>query len=308
MPLDEVSLRFFLYLERPEALSIENVPGFVSEGIEAKGETIVPEGQEFATVGQLYRGIERGLEYLVENYGEERVFIGSSTAQATEEHFGWPELVAVTDMSSARTAIETIVTEGEGARGHWKNSHFGRFLEILNEYLEFKRKDPSFAPSRPVLAAFARLPGDAETAELIDDVVTAGVSDLFNASYEVLLQILSRFFLQVETTAEELQTLSDTSVRMMLNIIKPLGTLLTTLPVGPHRPGLTAGPTFEMYPMSYLLPRSHAAWTIFHERMLELRGRCSDLARGTSEAAKALSAVGDELDQLATKFERSPSP
>jgi hypothetical protein len=308
MPLDEVCLSYFLYLERPESVAVENVPGFVGEGLTVDGEAVVPVGQGFATVGQLYRGVERGLEFLVERFGETRVFIGSSTAQATQEQFGWPELVVVKDISSARKAIETIVTEGEGARGDWKNSHFGRFVGILNEYRELKRRDPKFEPSRPVLAAFVRPPGDADASvELIDNRLTADVSDLFNGSYQVLLQMLSRFFLQVETTKEELETLSQASVLMMLNVIKPLGDLLTTLPVGPHRPGLTAGPVFEMYPMSYLLPRSRAAWIILNERLVELGSHCSGLAK-RPRASKILTAVAESLDQLAQRYEGLVAP
>ncbi|HVH14855.1 MAG TPA: ferritin-like domain-containing protein [Candidatus Angelobacter sp.] len=303
MPLDELSLSYFLYLERPESIAIENVPGFVKEELTVDPEAVVPVGQEFATVGQLYRGIEAGLEYLVKKYGEEKIFIGSSAAQATQEQFGWPELVAVKDMASARKAIETIVTEGEGARGDWKNSHFGRFLGILNEYRELKKSDPKFEPSRPVIAAFARPPPDTDAnVELIDDRFTAEVSDLFNGSYQVLLQMLSRFFLQVETTGDELQTLSNASVLMMLGVIKPLGRLLTSLPVGPHRPTLTAGPVFEMYPMSHLLPRRRAAWIILNERLVELRSHSFELGSRTP-VSNILLAVADSLDQLAKRYE-----
>jgi hypothetical protein len=37
---------------------------------------IVPEAQDFAPVGYLYRGIEQGFKYLVDKYGEKRVFVG----------------------------------------------------------------------------------------------------------------------------------------------------------------------------------------------------------------------------------------
>lgn len=304
MPLDEISLSYFLYLERPETMAIENVPGFVDEHIAVDAEAVVPVGQEFATVGQLYRGIEAGLEYLVQQHGESKIFIGSPTAQATKEYFGWPELVAVRDVASARQAIETIVTEGEGARGDWKNAHFGRFLEILNEYRQLKKDDPKFEPSRPVVAAFSRLPSDSEAnVELIDDKFTAEVSDLFNGSYQVLLQILARFFLQIETTPIELQTLSRTSVQMMFQAIKPLGRLLTSLPVGAHLPGLSAGPVFEMYPMSYLLPRSRAAWTILQERLTELSSHASQLGKMPNAPAN-LERVADSFSLLAKQYER----
>ncbi|MFL5624609.1 MAG: hypothetical protein ACJ788_03335 [Ktedonobacteraceae bacterium] len=44
---------------------------------------IVPQVQEFTTIGHLYRGIEQGLRHLVEKYGQQRVFIGPARAQAT---------------------------------------------------------------------------------------------------------------------------------------------------------------------------------------------------------------------------------
>src|SRR5919108_260226 len=293
LPLDDVTLSYFLYLERPESMEVENVPGFSREGLTSDSNAVVPVGQEFATVGQLYRGIEEGLGYLVRNHGEERLFLGSPTAQATQQYFGWPELTAVKDLDSANRAIETIVTEGEGARGDWMNSHFGRFLGILNEYTELRKKDSNFEPSRPVVAAFTRPPSDSDAqVELIDDRFTADVSDIFNASYQTVLQILSKFFLHVETTAEELQTLSSAPTLMMIQVIKPLGRFLTTLPMGAHRPGLTAGPVFEMYPMSYLLPQSRAAWTILNERLLELGSRCSEVGK-RSKASTPLFEVAD---------------
>ena len=45
----------------------------------------------------------------------------------------------MTDLASARRAIDTIVEQGEGARGEWRDAHFGRLLGILDDYLELKR-------------------------------------------------------------------------------------------------------------------------------------------------------------------------
>ena len=302
LPLNETSLRHFLFLERPEAMSIEDVPGFQSVIGNPVGGKIVPEGQEFATVGQLYRGIEQGFAHLAESYGEKRLFIGNAHDQATEEYYGWKELTAVTDLASARKAIDEIITEGEGARGDWKEAHFGRFLGILDEYRELKRKDPNFEPTRPTLAAYVRPPGDVESPELIDDEMTGAVADLFNASYEVLLQVLTRFFLQVDTTKEGLTALSGVSVKLMVTVIRPLGTLITTMPVGSHRPGLVAGPTFEMYQMNYLLPRGQAAWIILRERLLELANNAAELSTRPN-SPKMLLAVQRTLGLMAKSLE-----
>lgn len=298
LPLNETSLRHFLFLERPEGMAIGDVPGFQTVLASPVGGKIVPEGQEFATVGQLYRGIEEGFRFLAEAYGEKQLFIGNAHDQATEEYFGWKELTAVTDLASAQRAIDEIITEGEGARGNWKDAHFGRFLGILDEYTEMKRKDPNFEPARSTLAAFVRPPGDVVSPELIDDELTAAVADLFNASYEVLLQVLNRFFLQVDTSKEGLAVLSDVSVKLMVTVVRPLGVLLTTLPVGRHRPGLTAGPTFEMFQMNYLLPKGQAAWVILRERLLELASNASEISQ-RPESPKMLLAVQRTLGLMA---------
>ena len=149
MPFSEAALRHFAFLERPEGMDIEDAEGF--EAIEQavalphdEHDEIVPHLQEFDTIGQLYRSIQAGFEHLAERLGPERLFIGPPSAQATEEHFRWPELVAVTDLASARRAIDTIVEQGEGARGEWRDAHFGRLLGVLDEYLEIKRADPDF--------------------------------------------------------------------------------------------------------------------------------------------------------------------
>ena len=141
VPFGEAALRHFAFLERPEGMDVEDAEGF--EAIEQavalphdEHDEIVPHLQEFDTIGQLYRSIQAGFEHLAERLGPERLFIGPPNAQATEEHFRWPELVAVTDLASARQAIDTIVEQGEGARGEWRDAHFGRLLGILDEYLD----------------------------------------------------------------------------------------------------------------------------------------------------------------------------
>lgn len=308
LPLGEHALQHFLYLERPEGMDLEDAPEFASLAIPQPGLTldddqIVPQTQDFATQGHLYRGIEQGFHHLVEKYGEQRVFIGPPRAQATPEYFGWPELIAVTDLASACQALETIVEQGEGARGDWRQAHFGKFLKIMQEYRDFKQQDPAFEPARPVVAAYVRPPSDTITVPLISDPVTAGVSELFNASYEVLLQILMRFFIHVKETEDELQTLSITAVNMMLMVIQPLGRLLTTLPIGPDLPGKTAGPTFEIFQKGYVLPHHDAAWIILHERLLELAAYCGKLSDQPPPAQANLDAIRVNFRRLAVMLE-----
>jgi hypothetical protein len=308
LPFGEHALQHVLYLERPEGMDLEDAPEFAALAIPKPSLTldddqIVPQTQGFATVGHLYRGIEQGFRHLVEKYGEQRVFTGPPYAQATQAHFGWPELIAVTDLASACHAIETIIEEGEGARGDWRQAHFGKFMQIMQEYHDVKQQDRSFEPARPVVAAYVRAPSDTTEVPLISNPVTAGVSELFNAGYEVLLQTHMRCFIHSNETQDELQTLSSTVVSAMFTAIKPLGQLLTTLPIGSDLPGKVAGPTFEIYRTGYVLPHHDAAWIVLHERLLELAAYCSKLSGQQSAPQADLQAIGENMRQLAAVLE-----
>src|SRR5437660_9155897 len=289
-------------------MDLENAPEFAvlalpKPSLTLDDDQIIPQPQEFATIGHLYRGIEQGLRHLVEKYGQQRVFIGPPRAQATQEYFGWPELIAVTDLASAVQAIETIIVEGEGARGDWRAAHFGRFMQIMQEYRDLKQQDPGFEPGRPVVAAYVRAPSDTSEVPLISDSVTAGVCELFNASYEVLLQMLMRYFIHGKETEDELQTLSSTAVSAMFMVIKPAGQMLTTLPIGPDLPGKMAGPTFEIYRTGYILPHHDAAWIVLHERLLELAMYCGKLSEQQSAPQADLQAIGENFRRLAAVLE-----
>src|SRR3989442_8054692 len=120
VPFGERALRHFMYLERPEGMSLHDAEGFSAVGPMQPlpvDDPQIPAGpEEWRTVGHLYRGIEAGLTHLVHRDGEAAVFIGPPKAQATTQVFEWPELTAVTDLPSASAAIELIVEQGEGAR------------------------------------------------------------------------------------------------------------------------------------------------------------------------------------------------
>ncbi|MEC3916062.1 ferritin-like domain-containing protein [Nocardia sp. CDC160] len=300
LPFGEQALRHFMFLERPEGMDLDDAEGIENVGRAAahmeKGE-IVPRLQDFATVGHLYRSIENGIVHLAEKYGEPWLFVGPRRAQATQKHFRWPELVAVTDVASAKRAIDTILEQGEGARGDWRNAHFGQFVKILDEYEQARRDNPNFDPVRPVLAANVRAPEREFPVPLISDPDTARVTDLFNVGYEILLQIFERFFAHTEETDAQLQTLADATVSLMFGVIRPLGELITTLPAGPDHPGRTVGPSFELfYETDYLMPHREAAWTLLTERLGE--------AVALTEAIRAdlPATVGQQLAPISKSF------
>jgi CDGSH-type Zn-finger protein/truncated hemoglobin YjbI len=308
VPFGEAALKHFMFLERPEGMALRGAEGIdapVHDAVPLMAERdIVPQPQDFATVGHLYRSIERGLGHLAQKFGEENLFVGPARAQATSDYFSWPQLVPVRDLASAQQAIDTILEQGEGARGHWEQAHFGQFVQILDEYREMTKANAAFDPVRPVLFATVRPCEHDDTVPRISERLTSRCGDLFNVSYEILLQMLERYFAHTEETDAQLKTLADAAIALMFGVLKPLGDLLTTLPVGPEHPGTTAGPSFELfYENDYLMPHRDAAWALLEERVREAASFCGlieEIAPAPALAVlesvcEALSGVADSL-------------
>ena len=284
LPFGEQAVRHFMFLERPEGMDIRDGDGLAAFGRATplmEAGDIVPRGQDFKTVGHLYRSIEAGFKHLAGQHGEDWLFVGPPRAQATPGTFGWPELVAVTDLASAQRAIDEILEQGEGPRGAWQNAHFGQFVEILDEYTQATEANQGLMAARPVLPANVRPCDSGAEVPLITDPVTARVMDLFNVAYEVLLQIFERFFAHTDESDAQLQALASASVGLMAQVISPLGDLITTMPAGPEYPGQTAGPSFELfYESDYLLPHRDAAWTLLAERLSVAAGFAQEILDG----------------------------
>jgi CDGSH-type Zn-finger protein/truncated hemoglobin YjbI len=95
----------------------------------------------------------------------------------------------------------------------------------------------------------------------------------------------------------------------MLRVLKPLGNLITTLPIGPDHAGLNAGPSFELfYEDDYLMPHREAAWALLEERLREaanFAGLVREIATPPAVAAELApvhEALDDVADSLAAHF------
>ncbi len=317
LPFGEPALRHFMFLERPEGMALHDAPGLAAFSRAApamQAGDIVPRGQDFATVGHLYRSIEAGIAHLADKHGERWLFVGPPRAQATQEYFRWPELVAVTDVTSARRAIGEILEQGEGPRGDWRNAHFGQFVEILDEFEQLRAADRGFDPVRPVLSLNVRPSERDPNVPLVTDPFTQRVMDLFNVCYEILLLMLQRFFAHTEETDAQLRALADGTYALMVQAIKPLGDLVTRLPAGPEYPGQAAGPSFELfYESDYVLPHREAAWVLMTERIEVAAAFCEPPGAGTApeitgKLAEVRGALAGIARSLATHLPSRPAP
>ena len=83
--------------------------------------------------------------------------------------------------------------------------------------------------------------------------------------------------------------------------MRPPASLLTTLPVGPDRPGVLTGPAFEIVQPSYVLPHHQADRGILAERLEQLADRADRLS-GTAGLAQ-LAELATDLYGMARDIE-----
>ena len=308
LPFNRETLANFVFIERPEeqeqADRAATSPGefFLPE---SKLSDIFSSERQYQTVGHLYRGIEDGLRYLAEKFGEERLFIGPPKSQIADAYFSLPGLLPVTNLESAVAAIEGIVEQGEGARDDNEESHYRRFLAMLEEYDHILSDDPDFEPGRPVMEnPYAMFPNDIvdhSALNLIEDPLSTDICNLFDGCYQLLMQMLGRVLLHTEESDEQLTLLSDITVGLMIDVLGPLGTTLTTMPAGASHPGLAAGPSFRLSRDVHSLPHQATAWALFTERLRELSAYCGFL-QAEGDVSVVLNRVRGSLDQYAEQL------
>lgn len=311
VPFNRQSLENFIFIERPEELE----PG-VGEGTSLgspfpatpKLSDIFSSARDYQNQGRLYRGIEDGLQYLSQKYGQDGLFLGPPKAQIAGAYFNLPGLNPVTDLTSAEAALQGIIVQGEGSRGVSKDSHHGKFLAIQEEYEQILKEDPTFEPGRPVMRnPYSMLPndvGDDDEVNLIEDPLSIDISNLFDGCYEILIQVLGRLFAHGGESEDELTQLSAITEGLMVDVIGPLGDALTRLPAGPSHAGLTAGPSFRFSRDVNTPPHGDAARALFVERFKELSAYCGFLET-QGDIATLLTRVRRSLTQYADQLGRS---
>ena len=291
-----------LFSESPRTAASLTLPDNVTPNLS----DIFTSERDYDTQGKLYRGIEDGFRYLAQKYGEDKLFVGRSQTQATAEHFGGLEgLHPVTSLATALEAIDRIVRQGEGAPREALDSHYSKFVSIRQEYAALLAEDRDFQPARPVLTNPYSIPPidstDTDSIALIDDPVTGDLSNLFDACYEVMLQMLGHVFLHAGGSEAEAALMADTTVGLMAEIIGPLGRSMTARPAGRSHPGNNAGPGFRISRGASSPTHATAARIVFHERLTELAAYCRLIE--ANGGPSVLASVQSALLKYAALFE-----
>ncbi|HEY3887534.1 MAG TPA: ferritin-like domain-containing protein [Caulobacteraceae bacterium] len=298
-PFSRRSLDHFMYIERPEGVELVDGAGFdhpAHHSRPSRPDLLTPTPRDYASQGQLYHRILRGLADLVDEIGEENVFVGHDQAQVGRAEIGMPGLFSITDLASARRAIEEIVEQGEGAPAHRAASHFQRFSAIRDELDVLQRARPDFEPARPVVEnpCLDSRPAQLDLSQICDPV-TAKVVDLGNALYALLMRTYAQVFSPAPLPHDLRVELAAAATELMY-AMSFVGEAATSLPAGTLSPGATAGLTFAL-PMASSQLVQRCAAQILSERARELAG-----AAGQLESSAPLAGLSGKLDALADRF------
>ncbi|HEY0371840.1 MAG TPA: ferritin-like domain-containing protein [Thermoanaerobaculia bacterium] len=242
-------------------------------------------GVPYKNVQELYQSVADGFTHVSTELGESNLFIGNPGNQV----FGGPasplygqmndlnqyglSLIAVTDLTSALTAIRMIIEQGEGASvppNYLPNTHFCLFTSIRTE-MQADASRLAEIGTRPVAPnPMVRLQPDVPVPDevtLIRNANTRAVAELFNESYEVMLLLLLYLYSDQNQSTDQTNSLMDAAFfPFMTMFIRPLAEILTQLPVD-EDPNVTAGPGFELAGDVILLPNLPETWTMFQERL-----------------------------------------
>ena len=277
-----------------------------------------------ATIGMLYQVIKQGFEAVSTTLQRDKsgvLFIGPDDAQTVNRHLGLPpghfdvDLFAVHDLTSVSRAVNHIIEAGASPAPHAKVSHAERFAQILDELEHMRCDHPDVDPARPVAPNPVTRPSHETTANItpVTHPVTLQAVALFNMAYETMILMLTRFYAHADDTPDELEGLMKTAFfPMMTAVIRPLGEILTHMPVHDHASMATAGPAFEFQGDLSLHPFRRSAWTLLYERLQAIATSCGNLcllieASCTPWAAKVqprLAFLQENLERLVSNFER----
>jgi CDGSH-type Zn-finger protein/uncharacterized Fe-S cluster protein YjdI len=297
---EPATLDHFIYLERPEGVSLPDAPGFtprVAQGYtrEAPGRSLMPSAQDYETVGHLYRSIRDGLSHLAATLGEATLFAGDPALQVAPPLVQLPGLAAITSLATAQAALDTIVEQGEGSPQDTAHSHYRRFLAIREAWQARLATEPGFDPSRKVAPnPVMRRPPTPQGKTFIDDPKAAAVIDYGNAIYGAMLRAMAQGFATADP--KQKQALFDASIDAMFALV-PVAEHLTTLPACHMADERRAGLSFAMLRDVAAFPPGAAASALLAERF-------ADLAQGTAclnDAALAAQ-VGGALTRIAERL------
>jgi hypothetical protein len=266
----------------------------------------------YTTIGGFYRQIRKGfLRMCFRNHKPtgQGLFKGFQTGNLaigiSDRDLHDMNLPKVSDFDSALAAIELIIETGEGCSNKRVTSHYVRLCELQKDFEAVLAQPGAFDPARnmgenPIAnppRGFKSEPGRT----LLHHPDAVAVAEIFDAVYEITLQMLARFF-----TFPDDKVLEGMAFRPLMTMaIRPLGEILGELCVSKGSEQ-KAGPPFQNATRDLLHPHRLAAWSVFGERLQEIASTCAEVVTNLSaehaDVGERLSFVSKNINFLALRL------
>ncbi|MFG2030331.1 ferritin-like protein [Streptomyces sp. NPDC048825] len=215
---------------------------------------------QYQTLGQFYRAIEDGLVRVDRAEGSRLwQYAKDSTAWQYQRAYwnrdGGGEPILITDLTTAREALQIVVEQGEGVDPAKATVPIDPVnptpgLDELSHYARFLRIQQGIEP----IGNVRNVPVDPKVRDF--DEPAASLAQLFNAAYFYTLAMLDKLYNLPATFAAETANpryhLERTFVSAMSGLLYPIADLLmqtpaTKLDPDPATVPVFAAPTFEFY-------------------------------------------------------------
>ncbi|WP_119156239.1 ferritin-like domain-containing protein [Caldimonas tepidiphila] len=294
-PFDRDTLDHFIFLERPADVPVPDAASFAGRRQEAgrderPGTALMPGAPRYRTIGEFYERLRGCLEALAAADAR-GLFCGDPAMQIGPDAVDLPGLAVVTDLDSARAALDTIVTQGEGGRADTEDSHFRRFCAIRDEFDALATARPGFRPAWPAARnPLMRRPADPEAGVHVDAPQAAAVLDLANALYGLTLRLLTQAWGEPDAGPGERRAMLSAAMALM-SVFGPVGSYLCSLPASEAAPGVHAGVSFTMLRATEPAAGAAAARRLIRERL-------DELVAGMAAVAQAHPALARHLPRL----------
>jgi hypothetical protein len=220
----------------------ENLQTYIDLELPESGPDAPAEPDEYETLGQFYKAIEQGLEFLAKDPSLFKPATISSQFGPGPDAVFTPTvadaggLVLVTDLSSALLALKTIVNQGEGNPRPYVDPSKGE-KDHYDIFLELRKGTPWVV--FPVVT-------DPTTQKYFDlDQKIYAVSRTVDASFCYLLLTLEKLW-TVSSPDDRQKLIQNNMTLLMISVIAPLATFLISQPIG--NAGEVAAPCFGYYP------------------------------------------------------------
>ncbi|KAH9955556.1 ferritin-like-domain-containing protein [Russula dissimulans] len=201
-----------------------------------------PEPDKYHTLGQFYKAIKDGLEYLSKQIPD--LFDPNTAPYQFAPGLGYqPKVrdsgssIIVTDLKTAKTAIDIIVDQGEGLHGPFddrdllERAHYFKFLDLQTGGQTW---DVYPVVTDPTTDGYRK-----------QDKRIYHVSLVFDAAYCFLLLTIEKLW-TISSDDDRQKLVLGNVYLIMLGVLKPLAKFLVQQPIG--KEGKVAGPCFGHYP------------------------------------------------------------